>query len=83
MEGECRVALSTFWGRNGNMGCIRCMRHFSDRICYCSFIVMRIFIYLKKKLNAENKEYFLVTKWSHFSWFHPCHTEFITLEIQN
>lgn len=61
MDGEYRVALSTFWGRNGNMGCIRCIRHFNARICYCTFIVMRIFIYLKN-LNAENKEYFLVTK---------------------
>lgn len=61
MDGEYRVALSTFWGQNGNMGCIWCVRHFNDRICNCTFIVMRIFIYLKN-LNAENKEYFLVTK---------------------
>lgn len=37
-----------------------CVRHFSDGIG-CTFIVMRIFIYLKN-LNAENKEYFLVTQ---------------------
>lgn len=69
MDGEYRVALSTFWGQNGNMGCIWCVRHFSDRICNCTFIVMRIFIYLKN-LNAENKEYFLVTKMLfRISWF--------------